>query len=68
MWIYMQNEESEWEVGFYTPQAEFIVDSTWKEQGKAREVVHWLNGGNIPEGFPGHAGKVEPQPSKLLNS
>ena len=62
----MQNG-TKWEVGFYTPQGEFMAESSWEKQKKAREVVHWLNGGNIPEGFPGHADNQPGPKSKPLN-
>lgn len=67
MWIYEVISEDEFAVGFYDPTGQFHVDSTWPKRGEARGVVHWLNGGNIPEGFPGHAKEEAKPKSKPLN-
>ena len=49
-YIYLYNKKcSEWTVGFYTPEGEFIPESIWKTPKFAMKQVSYLNGGTLKE-------------------
>lgn len=51
MYIYLYNEEIEkYEVGFYDPTDNFIIESEQDTQDQARKMVNFLNGGQYPSG------------------
>lgn len=45
MWVFRQNEQSLWEVGYYTPDKEWVLDQAYVRRSDAAQRVHWLNGG-----------------------
>ena len=45
MWVYIESEHNLWTVGFYSPDGTFHPDSDHDDREKARERVHYLNGG-----------------------
>jgi len=44
-WVYIRSEPTLYTVGFYDPKGNWHPDSDWDSREKARERVHWLNGG-----------------------
>lgn len=51
MYVYMQTAEG-YEVGFFRPDThEWVaVGKTFKTEKEAAQHVHWLHGGNFPNG------------------
>lgn len=46
MWVYVNVASDVWEVGFYTPDRIWQIDSTHSTRELAADRVHWLNGGS----------------------
>lgn len=49
MWVYRVNDDNLHEVGYWTPDKEWVADSQWRSKEDAAQRVHWLNGGNRGE-------------------
>lgn len=45
MYVYIRSEANLFTVGFYAPDGTWNTDSDWDSRDKARERVHYLNGG-----------------------
>ena len=44
-YVYIRSETGLFTVGFYRPGGEFETDSDHTDRASARELVHYLNGG-----------------------
>lgn len=45
MWVYRKASDGTFEVGFYTPDKEWLVDEVFSSREEARRQVSYLNGG-----------------------
>ena len=45
MWIYKMNNFYTYEVGYYTPDKDWVIDSYWGTKDLAAKRVNYLNGG-----------------------
>lgn len=46
MWVYRENQEGLWEVGYFMPDRTWFAESSYINRDEAAARVHWLNGGN----------------------
>lgn len=46
MWIYRKTRDSEYEVGYYKPDGQFVTVGTVIDEIQAQTQVHYLNGGD----------------------
>ncbi len=49
MYVYQILELGLWDVGFYTPDGEWVSESDHTDRDEAAKRVAWLNGGSLPE-------------------
>ena len=47
MWVYQETEPFLYTVGFYAPDGTWHTDSDHVDRDKARERVHYINGGKV---------------------
>ena len=47
-YVYVQSEPALWTVGFYDPAGKWHPDGDFSDRDKARDRVHYLNGGDLP--------------------
>lgn len=45
MWVYRKWHDG-WQVGFFTPDRQWIAESSYETREAAASRVHYLNGGN----------------------
>ena len=46
MYVHRRSEPGLWTVGYYTPSGDWVAVEDFTSERKARNLVHYLNGGN----------------------
>ena len=47
MWVYKQENETTWVVGYFSPHGEWFTVKEFDKAWDAAEYIHYLNGGEF---------------------